>query len=126
MYPLSDFRARFHRPLVAPFPSSAPGILRPEGSVVHPANGSATTNGSYADPRDRDDGDSDGQDDPEHDEGRSPPPAAAAAIESIDPALEAGGTSDVRGERLNEAQAGAASMGGAQAGPADQRQATPA
>ncbi|KAF8531991.1 hypothetical protein JB92DRAFT_3104375 [Gautieria morchelliformis] len=94
LYPSSDFRARFHRPLVAPFPSSAPPILRPEGTVVHAGNGSATTNGSYVDHRE--DGDSDGQDDHD-DDGRSSPPVPAA--NSIDPALEAGGTSDVRGER---------------------------
>jgi len=104
LYPTSsDFRARFHRPLVAPFPSSAPPILRPEGTVVHPgntnANGSSTTNGSYADPRDRDDGESEAHDE-EHDEGRDTPPAAQpAAADSIDPALEAAGTSDVRGEQ---------------------------
>ncbi|KIJ54469.1 hypothetical protein M422DRAFT_24416 [Sphaerobolus stellatus SS14] len=95
----SDFRTRFHRPLVAPFPQSAP-ILRPEGTVVHPANGSATTNGSYADQRDRDGGDSDEHED-EHEDGRSTPPPPNTT-DSIDPALEAqtGGTSDVRGERI--------------------------
>ena len=66
---------------------------------MHPANGSATTNGSYVDHRDRDDGDSDGKDDldDDHDEGRSSP--AAPTTETIDPTLEAGGTSDVRGDR---------------------------
>ncbi|GJJ15465.1 hypothetical protein Clacol_009743 [Clathrus columnatus] len=85
----TDFRERFTRPLVAPFPANAP-ILRPGGPMHHPhgrpINGSTATNGSYGDRS---------EDSDENDErGRSPP--APTTTDSIDPNLESEGTSHVR------------------------------
>src|SRR6266481_2392314 len=67
-------------------------ILCPEGSAF-PANGSATTNGSYADQRD-DGGDSDSQEDHDHDheDSRASLHLHGVTMEEFDPTLEAGST----------------------------------
>ncbi len=68
-------------------------ILCPEGSAF-PADGSATTNGSYADQRD-DGGDSDRQEDHDHDHEDSRASLHLRGVtmeEFIDPTLEAGST----------------------------------